>query len=257
MGHVDRVRRLLELQGSHPIEQALLDGDVIAYETHRTDASGVNSTFYVEIDPDIIAFHKPHEGLVARIARNYDHSLDTPPICECAAWQLAKNLGEPYDRLVAVTVYRAVGPPEDDAGSWAYGSLALRHEGDAMKGMTVKRDSRDDALAAGFFDALIGNQDRHAGHFRYDADAQALGLLDHGFSFPIEGSFCRHAYFQDFRRRQHPVVTGDERAALERLLADPELFGLAGVLEPDRAARLRWRAQRMLDLGVVLIKGVV
>jgi hypothetical protein len=30
-----------------------------------------------------------------------------------------------------------------------------------------------------------------------------------------------------------------------------------GILEPDRAERLRWRAQRMLDLGVVLLKGVV
>lgn len=107
------------------------------------------------------------------------------------------------------------------------------------------------------FDALIGNQDRHAGQFRYDADERALGLLDHGFSFPVEGALCRGAYFQDFRRRQHSGLTGDELAALERLLGDPELFGLAGVLEPDRAARLRWRAQRMLDLGVVLIKGVV
>jgi hypothetical protein len=194
---------------------------------------------------------------VARIARNYDHSLDTPPICECVAWQLAKHLGEPYDRLVAVTVYRAIGPPDEDTSSWSYGSLSLRHEGEAMKGMTVQRDARDDALAAGFFDALIGNQDRHAGQFRYDADEQALGLLDHGFSFPVEGSLCRSAYFQDFRRRQHPRITDEEREVLEQLLGDSELFGLAGVLEPDRAARLRWRAQRMLDLGLVLLKGVV
>jgi hypothetical protein len=30
MAHHDRVRRLLELQGSHPIERALLDGDVLS-----------------------------------------------------------------------------------------------------------------------------------------------------------------------------------------------------------------------------------
>jgi hypothetical protein len=70
MGHVDRVRRLLELQGSHPVGQALLDGDVLADEAHQTSTSGVTSTFYVEIDPDLVAFHKPHEGLVGRIARN-------------------------------------------------------------------------------------------------------------------------------------------------------------------------------------------
>jgi hypothetical protein len=113
MAHVDRVRRLVELQGSHPVEQGLLDGDVAAYEPHATAAAGVNSTFYVEIEPDLVAFHKPHEGIVPRVARDYGHSLDTPPICECVAWQLAKQLGEPYDRLVAVTVYRALGPPDE------------------------------------------------------------------------------------------------------------------------------------------------
>lgn len=156
MAHVDRLRRLRELQGDHPVESALLEGDVEAYELHQTAAKGVNSTFYVEIEPDLVAFHKPHEGIVPRVARDYGHSLDTPPICECAAWQLAKHLGDPYDRLVAVTVYRAVGTPEDHLGSWADGSLSLKHEGEAMKGALVKREVPEDAFAAGFFDALIG-----------------------------------------------------------------------------------------------------
>jgi hypothetical protein len=142
MAHVDRVRRLVELQGSHPVEQGLLDGDVAAYEPHATAAAGVNSSFYVEIEPDLVAFHKPHEGIVPRVARDYGHSLDTPPICECVAWQLAKQLGEPYDRLVAVTVYRALGPPDEDPAAWKRGSLALKHEGAAMKGAQVKRDAR-------------------------------------------------------------------------------------------------------------------
>jgi hypothetical protein len=257
MGHADRARRLLELQGSHPVERALLDGDVLAYETHQTGAAGVNSTFYVEIAPDIVAFHKPHDGIVPRVARNYGHSLDTPPICECAAWQLAKRFGDPYDRLVAVTVYRAVGPPEDDPDSWSYGSLALRHEGAAMRGLVVQHEAYDDALAAGFFDALIGNQDRHAGQFRYDEANGQLGLIDHGFSFPVERAYCRGAYFQDFRRRHRVAVSDHERELLTRLVDDPELHGLEGVLEPDRSERLRWRARRMLDLGIVLLKGVV
>lgn len=257
MAHADRVRRLLELQGSHPVEREMLDGEVLAYEAHQTGAAGVNSTFYVEIAPDIVAFHKPHDGIVPRVARDYGHSLDTPPVCECAAWQLAKALGEPYDRLVAVTVYRALGPPEDDPDSWAYGSLSQRHAGAAMQGIGARRDAREDALAAGFFDALVGNQDRHAGQFRYDESSRALGLLDHGFSFAVERAYCRGAYFQDFRRREHVRITADERAALERLLEDSEVFGLAGVLEPDRVERLRWSARRMLDLGVVLLRGVV
>jgi len=257
VAHGDRVRRLLNLQGSHPLERALLENDVTAYEPHSTAAAGINTTFYVELEGGVVAFHKPHEGIVPRLARDYGHSLDTPPICECAAWQLAKQLGPPFDRLVAVTVYRALGPPYDDPASWREGSLALEHEGAAFKGSAVKRDVPDDALAAGFFDALIGNQDRHAGQFRYDEANQRLGLLDHGFSFPVEGALCRGAYFQDFRRRAQPQLTDHERELLAALIADADLFGLAGVLELDRAERLRWRAQRMLDLGVVLLKGVV
>jgi hypothetical protein len=257
MAHADRVRRLVELQGSHPVERALLEGDVVAYEPHQTAAAGANSTFYVELEPDLVAFHKPHEGIVPRVARDYGHSLDSPPVCECAAWQLAKHLGEPYDRLVAVTVYRAVGPPDHDPDSWQEGSLALKLEGAAMKGAAVKREAREDALAAGFFDALIGNQDRHAGQFRFDEASRTLGLLDHGFSFAVERAMCRGAYFQTFRRQEQVAITDEEREALTRLLDDPELFGLTGVLEADRAERLTWRARRMLELGVVLLRGVV
>lgn len=76
--------------------------------------------------PDLVPFHKPHNRIVPRVARDYGHSLDSPPVCECAAWQLAKRLGESYDRLVAVTVYGAVGPPEQDPDSSQDGSLALR-----------------------------------------------------------------------------------------------------------------------------------
>jgi hypothetical protein len=126
-----------------------------------------------------------------------------------------------------------------------------------MKGGVVKREAREDALAAGFFDALIGNQDRHAGQFRFDEASGTLGLLDHGFSFAVERAMCRGAYFQGFRRQEQVAITDEEPEALTRLLDDPDLFGLTGVLEPDRAERLTWRARRMLELGVVLLRGVV
>jgi hypothetical protein len=32
MAHADRVQRLLEFQGSHPVERAMLEGEVLAYE---------------------------------------------------------------------------------------------------------------------------------------------------------------------------------------------------------------------------------
>ena len=258
MAHADRIRRLRELQGEHPVEQALLEADVVVYEPHATDAAGAaTTTFYVELEGGLVAFHKPHDAIVARIARDYGHSLDTPPVSECAAWHLARCLGEPYDRLVAATVYRELGDPDEDPALWRSGSLALYHPGDAMKGTAVRRDARADALSAGFFDALIGNQDRHPGQFRWDSSAGRLGLIDHGFSFPVEGSLCRGAYFQTFRRREQARLDEHERESLRTLLDDHELFGLAGVLESDRAERLRWRAQRMLDLDVVLLKGVV
>lgn len=128
MAHVDRIRRLLDLQGSHPVERALLDGEVLAYEPHRTGASGVNSVLYVELEPDLVAFHKPHDGIVPRIARDYGHSLDTPPVCECAAWQLARQWGI---RSIGSWRSRSIGQPARQAqvptpGSRAHWRSSLR-----------------------------------------------------------------------------------------------------------------------------------
>jgi len=148
VAHADRIRRLRELQGQHPIERALLEAEVVSYEPHATDAAGAaTTTYYVELDGDLVAFCKPHDAIVARIARDYGHSLDTPPVSECAAWQLASSLGEPYDRMIAVTVYREVGDPHVDPERWQPGSLALHLPGEAMKGMAVTRDAREDALS--------------------------------------------------------------------------------------------------------------
>ncbi len=46
----------------------MLDGEIVAYEPHKTGAAGINSTFYVEIEPDLVAFHK----------RQRDHSAGRP-----------------------------------------------------------------------------------------------------------------------------------------------------------------------------------
>jgi hypothetical protein len=59
-------RRLLASRGSHAVEHALLHAHLIAYEPHATAAAGVNSTCYVQLEPDFVASHKPHEGIVAR-----------------------------------------------------------------------------------------------------------------------------------------------------------------------------------------------
>jgi hypothetical protein len=244
MAHLDRVHRLEELQGDHTLERELLDGEISSYDVHQTAAAGINSTYHVELG-ELEAFHKPHAGVVARVARDFGHSFDTPPICECAAWPLAKRFGDPFDRLVPVTVYRRAGRPEDDPGSWEYGSLSRKHEGEPFKGSAVKTEAYEDALAAGFFDALIRNQDRHAGQFRWHSETNSLGLIDHGFSFPTEAALCRGAYFQDFRRRERRGLTQHEREILRYFAEDTDLWGLAAVLEPDRATRLRWRARRI------------
>ncbi len=148
MPHFDRVRRLLEMQGSHPVERALLEGEVLAYEPHQNGSGGR--------EQHVLRRDRARSGRLPQASRGHGaprraqlrafsgHAASR----ECAAWQLAKRLGEPYDRLVAVTVYRAVGPSEDEPDSWHDGSLALKHEGAAMKGAAVTRDVPDDALAA-------------------------------------------------------------------------------------------------------------
>lgn len=181
-------------------------------------------------------------GLDPGTARVFGHRTHQQPLHEVAAWRLAASLGGPWLRLVPPCVMRrCVG---------RLGSLARGVEGIPGSRMA---DDLPAASAAGFFDALIGQQDRHRGNFLRNDDR--VWLIDHGFAFARDGDPLNESHFVDLRNRWAPQLTAAKVSALDRLLCRDDLLGVAGVLEADRADALRKRARRMRSTGRVLRSG--
>ena len=176
--HGERVRALLRMQGDDPRERELIDRKVIAYGRFDTVSSG--GTF-LAVFQDFEAFHKPHYSLSPTTVDGHGHSRDTPPMHECAAWRFARALGPRYERLLPVTVYRSI---EGHAGS-----LAWRLEGSHSPASALEH-GLEQVYDAGFFDVLVGQQDRHLGNFLWDPVERRLGLIDHGFCFPKDLDKC-------------------------------------------------------------------
>lgn len=224
------------LQGSDPAEQRLLDLPVGARE--EVPGGGVNETRRVALGEFSFGFHKSFVGLDDGCAIGYGQSSKQQPVHEVAAWQLASALGAPWSKIVPPCVLRNI--------NGVLGSLSSARPGRPY-GVPVAEQGH----AAGFFDALIGQQDRHRGNFLTTDDGQ-LTLIDHGFAFAKPGDRCNASTFVVARVQSDPELSSFERFTLKRLLANPDLFGLARVLEPDRAAALKARAERMLAAGKVL-----
>jgi hypothetical protein len=112
-----------------------------------------------------------------------------------------------------------------------------------------------DCDPAAFWDALIGQQDRHYGNYRFDIRAQQppLGLIDNGYAFaaPTQwNDYHPHASIFVHHRRLagRLALNRDERDWLGRLLADGELLdNLSDTLAPEQFQALRARIRRMVD----------
>jgi len=245
-----QVDALMGLLGRTAGENVLLTAPLVRYGS-APSSPGVNRTVLVVLGGRTVCFHKPFSGVHPRAAVRYDQSIHTPPIHECAAWVLARELGAPYDGLVPSAVMRSLPNTAPEAGS-----LTMQQPGN--------RDLYGDALAnqagawdAAFFDCLIAQQDRHEGNYKWDAGNAKIGLFDHGYAFAIRGHFFNRSFFLEERLSAgHALLTPSETVALQRVVADPLVFGLSGVLEPDRSAALRDRASRMVHSGSLLLPGV-
>lgn len=238
----------LEAQQGSPDEDHLIWSPIVLYEPHGTATPGVNSTYYVALEDGREAFHKPFSGVNVPAAEFYGHHPDEPPIHECAAWRLALSLGPPYSRLVAPCVLREI---EEEVGSLSAGQRGL------SRAVEVFACVPDECLAAAFFDSLIAQQDRHRGNYRWDADNDKLGLIDHGYAFASRpDQHFNRSVFVDWRRGEaRGELTNAEREALEGVLASGDLYGLARFLIPDEADALASRAERMLERGTILELG--
>lgn len=195
-------------------------------------------------------YHKPVSGLDDEVAADFGHGSPQQPVHEVATWRIAKALGPPWDQMVAPTVLREV--------DGQVGSLSLNMPGGPVPRVLFsggdRRTANDYAQwrAAGFFDCLTGQQDRHFRNARY-RDGGGLSLIDHGFAFAEPGDVCNRSVFQRLRTESDdPTLTGHERQVLQRLRSDSTLAGTAAFLEPGRVTALRVRLGQMLAQDRVL-----
>lgn len=184
------------------------------------------------------AIFKPFGGQSPNACLHYRQDRFEAVVHEVVAWRFAHALGGAWEPLIPTSVLRdieGIGP----------GALINWRKG--LPDSAVFDDAKAQAHAAAFWDALIGQQDRHATNFRHDADRRRLALIDNAFAFARPGDLLNYSLFLARRRATHAsAITTAERAVLEALLTG-ELADLPEHLAADRGDALRNRAQRMLD----------
>lgn len=231
---LDQIGSAVRQQGQTRSERELLSGNV--NNTARI-YEGSNDTSAVQLSNHVQGFHKSFSGANTSAAGGYGQDGYQQPIHEVAAWRVATILGSPWARMVAPTVLRAVN---DELGSFS--RLLSGSEGVGHPNLFG---------AAAMFDSLIGQQDRHDEN--WITDGAGVGLIDHGYAFARPGDGFNASNFV-VKRYMHGSADLElyERAALSRLVASHDLGGLADMLETDRAAALRQRAEKMLSINRIL-----
>lgn len=225
-------------QGVDRDERSMLSGAELASKRAH---GGTNETRRVGLDNGIIGYHKPFDGLNDRLARGFGQSTAQQSVHEAAAWRLASQMGPPWSEMVPPVVIRESGG--------RLGSFALERPGMPGRQPWNVPEWRE----AGFYDALIGQQDRHRNNYLVAGDR--LALIDHGYAFARDGDYLNHSDLVRQRHNTDPVLSHNERQVLDRLLASPDLLGMGSMLEPKRAAALRARAERMRSTGRILAPG--
>ncbi len=220
------------------LEQAMLHDQIELVSANGTANPGTSLTYVVAFKGGRKAIHKPFEGQNPNSCKHYAQDRYEVPTHEVVAWRLAHALGGRWAEMVPTAVLRRLAT----AGP---GVLINWRDGQPGDGAVVT-DQRDQVFRAAFWDALVGQQDRHAQNFRYDAAAGRLALIDHGFAFARPTDRFASSVFHAYRlQRNYPLLTKREEQAIEALLEGGDLLGLAGFLPEDRAEALAGRARTM------------
>jgi len=230
-----------------PLEEGLLTAADIVSRTIQPQTSDHTSTVWrVALEGGLRGYYKAQAS--SPLAVDYGHHPDEVFLNDCAAWRLAFGLGRPFSHLAAPCVVRRI---DDEVGSL----IAHRSKTDDWVELSELWERHpDQCRAAALFDGLIGQQDRHDGNYRYDADRGLIALIDHGFAFPAgtehdQWWFNNSFFVQERWDRDDQALDEFELAVLRFLLRSPTLFGLDGILDDARLGRLRERAKFMIDQG--------
>lgn len=255
MSFNDQIQALVNCQGS-AAEIELLTLPVTLYVPLKTATPGSSKAYEAVLDGRLEAVHKPIWGVNKTLASMYGHRPMEPAIHDCAAWQLAQELGGLLEEVCAPTVMRA-HPKTDD-----WGSLSKRWDGvgGGVPLVQAMQARWNQAKAAAFFDSLIGQQDRNANNLKWDAAHNHLGLFDHGYAFGLPDGLHYYNASQFVHERW---IRGEEQLeqwetqALATLVASYDLLRMRAFLSKDRADRLEERAQEMLAQGTILPYGAL
>jgi len=237
----NRVDQLMRLLGRTPLEHDLMRG-AITHHDPVTSTPGLSDVYHVRLASGQEAFHKPFAGVLPGNASAYDQTPDDVPINECSAWLIARELGPPFDSLVPTGVLRQIN---GEVGSLCSRKYGIPHDRAPLA-------VRELVLAAGFFDGLVAQQDRHLGNYRWDPGPGSLGLIDHGYAFARPGDlFHRSVCLRERHNQGWARLEAGEHAWLDRIQASGDLMGLQLVLPTDRAVALQARVEGMIRTGEV------
>jgi hypothetical protein len=168
----EQVDELLAVQGyDNDVEEELHRARIVRITLFERTRASIARSYEIVFDTGRICIFKPGNCLLEpaadglfhgkRALKNYGHTPLSTTISECAAWQLAKHLGAPWSDLVVTAVLKWHELP--DTGNVEVGAASLYRGGEAGK-QTFYQAVPDQVSAAAFFDALIGQQDRHKGN---------------------------------------------------------------------------------------------
>jgi hypothetical protein len=229
--------------GASPLERDLIDGDLDWVQDHSL---GTNEVRRVEYVNGRVGYFKPFSGLNQSTATAFGQDAAVQPLHETAAYQLARDLGSPWSRMVPQCVLRQV--------EGRLGSVIEQATGDPPYQASAPV-SYAEVCAAAFFDAVIGQQDRHEGNF-FVTQSGRIELVDHGFTFARDGDALNWSEFVRLRQAIRPRLIDPERAALDRMINSSDLLGIADVIGADRAFAMRRRIMVMRSIDAVPQPGV-
>lgn len=227
------------------IEQDLLLGEVIDIAPVVTGSPGASHPLLVVMDTRRSAFFKRFCDQNVGLCAHYGQTRMDPPLNEVTAWRLAYAMGDPWRQLLPTAVLRQLR---------GHGGALVNDKHGRVNG-EVFREAEGQVNAAGFWDALVGQQDRNGRNYRYVQSTKRLGLIDHGFAFARPGDICNAAMFHATRKRLAGTITSSEQKVLEALLASDDLYGLRGFLDEDRVEALENRAREMLRSRLIPVPG--
>jgi len=245
----DRIDRLQAATADGTeLEQAMLREPIRIVERHTTAHPGQSRTYFVVFDSWDQAIHKPFAGQSVPSCGVYRQDRYEAPVHEVVAWRLARALGGRWEQMVPTAVLRDV--PKGEGGG------VLIDWRDGWGDPAAFADVTGLAYAAAFWDALIGQQDRHMNNFRYLARSRRLALIDNAFSFARPGDPINASLFLAYRRSHGATQLAQrELEALSGLLESADLHGLSGFLPPDRLDALEVRAHKMLHTRMLPLPG--